>query len=370
VILALAPGAIEALSTDRDVTLVSGTNGKTTTTAMLAAALRTQGAVTTNANGANTPAGLTAALAASDASLAVLETDEGWLPRTVSEAHPRTAVLLNLSRDQLHRHHEVKKLVRAWRDATDALDMIVANADDPDVVWPAMAAKKQVWVACGQRWIQDAIVCPRCGGPCTRTGTAWGCECGLRRPTPDWWLEGDYLVSRTTRVRLSIPLPGLANLANAAMAVATAAHHGVDPKVAAEAVATIDTVAGRYAVFEHEGREARLLLAKNPAGWLEALSMLRPDTPLALVFNSDGVDGRDPSWLYDVSFDSLQDRPVAVAGRRATDMLVRLRMAGLDDAESYPTLRDALRALPTGPVDVLANYTAFQDARRELGGAH
>jgi hypothetical protein len=90
------------------------------------------------------------------------------------------------------------------------------------------------------------------------------------------------------------------------------------------------------------------------------------DTPVALVFNSQGVDGRDPSWLYDVPFDALRGHGVVVTGRRATDMLVRLRMAGLGTARAYPALADALAALPPGPVDVLANYSAFQEARREL----
>jgi UDP-N-acetylmuramyl tripeptide synthase len=130
----------------------------------------------------------------------------------------------------------------------------------------------------------------------------------------------------------------------------------------------ISTVAGRYAVFDRDGRRARLLLAKNPAGWLETLSMIRDsDAPVAIVFNSEGVDGRDPSWLYDVSFEGLRGRQVVVSGRRATDMLVRLRFARVDHVQAYPRLTEALATLPPGPVDVLANYTAFQEARAELG---
>lgn len=369
-ILALVPDAPKVLADDRDVVLVTGTNGKTTTSAMLTAALRTQGKVAANDNGANTPAGLTATLATRDADRVVLEIDEAWLPWAVTMTAPRTAVLLNLSRDQLHRHHEVEKLARLWRSAADGLEVVIANTDDPHVVWAAQAARRQIWVAAGQRWNQDAVVCPRCGGRCTYAETGWSCACGLRRPDPDWWVDGETLVSHSEKVNLRLALPGDANRSNAAMAVAAAVDHGVDPQAAADAMTDISTVAGRYAVFDRDGRQARLLLAKNPAGWLETLSMIRDsDAPVAIVFNSEGVDGRDPSWLYDVSFEGLRGRQVVVSGRRATDMLVRLRFARVDHVRAYPRLTEALATLPPGPVDVLANYTAFQEARAELGHA-
>jgi UDP-N-acetylmuramyl tripeptide synthase len=154
------------------------------------------------------------------------------------------------------------------------------------------------------------------------------------------------------------------------MAVATAAALGVDAQTAADRLRDIVSVAGRYAVIDHHGRRTRLILAKNPAGWVEALSVVASGTtPLVLAFNSDGVDGRDPSWLYDVPFAGIAGRQVVVTGRRATDMLVRLEMAGLTDVRQAPDTRSALAMLPPGPVNLVANYTAFQDARRELRDA-
>jgi UDP-N-acetylmuramyl tripeptide synthase len=153
------------------------------------------------------------------------------------------------------------------------------------------------------------------------------------------------------------------------MAVAAAASLGVDPVDAAAALHDIVSVAGRYDVVEHEGREARLVLAKNPASWAEALALVVTEMrPIVLAFNSDGVDGRDPSWLYDVPFGRLAGRPVVVVGRRATDMLVRLEMADVADVRKAEDVGSALRLLPPGPVDVVANYTAFQEIRKELGG--
>jgi UDP-N-acetylmuramyl tripeptide synthase len=372
VMLAIAPDSARELARGRDVVLVSGTNGKTTTTACLAAALGCDGPVTTNTDGANTPAGLARTLAQRPAAArVVLETDEGWLAWTRAQTGASTAVLLNLSRDQLHRHHEVAALAAAWVTAVDGLGHVVANADDPDVVMAALAAQRQTWVSVGIRWTDDALLCPRCGQECRRTDADWWCSCGLRRPEPDWWLEGEDLVSRTERIPLQLSLPGRANLGNAAMAVAAAADFGVDPRAAAQALRGLSSVAGRYEVVERDGRRARLVLAKNPASWVEALEMLPPaPAPVVLAFNSEGVDGRDPSWLYDVPFGAVGDRPVVVTGRRATDMMVRLEVEGFEDVRRAPSVAAALQMLPPGEITVVGNYTAFQETRKELRHGH
>lgn len=366
VLLGLAPGAARALAEGRDVTLVSGTNGKTTTAAMLRAAFGVLGPVDGNVEGANTPPGLVSTLARRHGGRVVLETDEGWIPWAVEQVAPSRVVLLNLSRDQLSRHHEVHRLAMTWRRALSAVEVAVANADDPSVVWPALAARRVVWVATGQRWTGDSLTCPACGDRVHRHRGTWGCVCGLRRPEPDWWLEGDDLVSASARVRLDVPVPGSFNQANAAMAVAAAADAGVPLVEALAGIGRVVDVAGRYATTDVDGHQVRLLLAKNPAGWLEMLDVVR-DTPRALVlaFNSEGVDGRDPSWLYDVPFDRLGAQHVLVTGRRATDLQVRLELDGVA-VTVVDDMRDALAALPPGPVDVVANYTAFQNARRQL----
>jgi UDP-N-acetylmuramyl tripeptide synthase len=117
VILRVAPRATREMAGGRNICLITGTNGKTTTAALLTAGLRVQGPVVTNADGANTPAGFVTALASGPASKVVLETDEGWLPWAVIQTRPRTVVLLNLSRDQLTRHYEVNRVSSSWREA-------------------------------------------------------------------------------------------------------------------------------------------------------------------------------------------------------------------------------------------------------------
>ena len=371
VLLAVAPWAARELSCGRESVLVSGTNGKTTTTAFLTAMLRTVGPVTSNEDGANTPAGIVHALAQRPATpRVVLETDEAWVPWTLQETGAGTIVLLNLSRDQLHRHHEVAALSATWATALEDAEHVVANIDDPAVVHAANSAARQTWVAAGSSWTGDLLTCPRCGRECQVEGIDWWCTCGLRRPEPEWWLDGDSMAGHGMRLRLDVALPGRASRSNAAMAMAAAIELSVPPETAARALPEIRSVGGRFQVFEHDGRHLRLLLAKNPAGWAEALELVSGSlSPLVLAFNSAGVDGRDPSWLYDVPFAKVGDRPLVVTGTRATDMEVRLEMEELSDVSRAPSVLAALELLPQGDVDVVANYTAFQDARRELDHA-
>jgi UDP-N-acetylmuramyl tripeptide synthase len=368
VVQALAPHAVETMTSGRDVTLVSGTNGKTSITALTVAALG-DSHVVSNQDGANTPAGIAGALATGGEGPAVLETDEGWLPWALRAARPARVVLSNLSRDQLSRHHEVHALSESWRTALAGVPLVVANADDPAVVWPALAARRQVWVAAGGRWTADARACPACGRPIRSGSSGWGCtSCDLRRPRPAWWLDGDVLCADDLRVPLRLDLPGRFNAANAALALAAADATGRVPvQEAAARLADVHAVAGRFERVRFRGHDLRILLAKNPAGWLELLDLMAPDQhPVILVFNADGVDGRDPSWLYDVSFAPLRGRTVVVQGRRATDLMVRLELDDVEARRVPGSLADALWGLPAGRVDVVGNYTAFRSALKEV----
>jgi UDP-N-acetylmuramyl tripeptide synthase len=370
-ILAVDPGALRRLAACHPVALVSGTNGKTTTTSLLRAALATAGPVVTNALGANLPPGLTAALAAGPPeAAAVLEVDEAWLGRVVDATAPRAVALLNLSRDQLDRNNEVRQLAASWRRtfAGRAGTVVVANADDPLVVWGAGQAAQVVWVAAGQPWTLDASGCPSCGGRILFGEAGWSCrQCQLRRPPPDVYLDGATVVGPgRRRADLHLSLPGRANRANAAMALTVAGRLGVDPEAAVQAMSEVAEVAGRYARVRVEGREARLLLAKNPAGWTEVFDFLRPPPlPVVVVINARIADGRDPSWLWDVPFERLAGRLVVASGERSRDLAVRLRYAGVDHLHQ-PDPVAAIVAAGAPSVEVVANYTSFQALRARL----
>jgi UDP-N-acetylmuramyl tripeptide synthase len=404
VTLAIDQRALELMAAGHQSVAISGTNGKTTTTRLLAAALSTRGPVSTNSAGANLLPGLVSSLFRGRAGAAVaLEVDEGHVAEAVAAVHPTAVVLLNLSRDQLDRFGEVRRHAADWRLALAAspATVVVANADDPLVTWAAGACDPSgngqrcgvTWVGTGQRWRADASACPNCGSRIRwsddrfqRGGAHWACSsCPLERPRPDLWLEGsDLVLADGRRLPIRLQLPGRVNVTNAAMAVAAAMVLGVAPGRAARAMSRVRAVAGRYQVLTVAGARVRLLLAKNPAGWAEALGLIRPPpTPVVIGINAGVADGRDPSWLWDVPFDQLRGRLVVATGERGRDLAVRLRYA--DVAHRYePDYRKAvaLAAAGTGSkpgperatgagsrpveVDFVANYTSFQDARRAL----
>ena len=163
---------------------------------------------------------------------------------------------------------------------------------------------------------------------------------------------------------IHLQLPGRVNRANAATALAVAAEFGVDPGLAAPRLAQVVSIAGRYAQVQRDGRDVRLLLAKNPAGWLEAFDMA-DDVPTLLSINSRDPDGLDTSWLFDVDFSPLQGRRVLITGERAYDLAVRLDINDIPFSH-VDSFGEALRSVPAGRVEVIANYTAFQDIRAEL----
>ncbi|MER7774837.1 MurT ligase domain-containing protein [Streptomyces sp. NPDC096191] len=371
VALRLDPDLLARLAQHLDVTLVSATNGKTTTTRLIAEALRAAGPVVSNALGANMPAGITSALAAgSDARYGVIEVDEKYLVGVAQATEPKCIALLNLSRDQLDRAAETRMLAENWREGlTGSKAVIVANADDPLVVWAASSSPNVIWVAAGQMWKDDAWSCPACGGVMQRPGDDWFCgECGFRRPTPSWALSGDHVLDpHGSAWPIHLQLPGRANKANAASSAAVAAVFGVPPQVALERMYQVQAVAGRYDVVQFQGRDLRLLLAKNPAGWLETFSLIDPPpTPVILSVNARGADGTDTSWLWDVDYTRLTGHPICVIGDRKLDLAVRLEVAN-QQFQVCEDLDQAVQMCPPGRIEVIANYTAFQDLRRRVG---
>lgn len=373
VALAVDREVLTRLSSGRTVALVSGTNGKSTTTRFLAAALGTAARVASNRSGANLPSGVVAALADDrTAPVAALEVDESYLPRLLAATRPAAVALLNLTRDQLDRVGEVRMIALRWRVALmeRPATTVVANADDPIVVWAASGASAPIWVAAGQLWTNDSVLCPACGELLCRDGVDWWCRCGLRRPNARWRLDDHTLVDPSGCThRLDLALPGRANLANAAMAVVTATALGVPVKRSVPAVATTESVAGRYATRSIGAHQIRLLLAKNPAGWAELFDVLEPaPAPVLVTINARSADGGDPSWLWDVPFERLRGRTVLAAGDRRLELALRLTHAGVEH-ELLDGVRDlAAHRLPPR-LDALLTYTAFCDLLRDSHAA-
>ncbi|MDN5581114.1 MAG: MurT ligase domain-containing protein [Corynebacterium sp.] len=375
------PKLMEQLGAGRPCTIVTGTNGKSTTTRMLAEAVRALGTVATNDGGDNMDAGvISALLAGRDRERIVLEVDELHVPAIAKKLDCDVLVLLNLSRDQLDRVGEINKIERVLRECVEARPgmTVVANCDDVQVTSVAWDCPNVVWVSAGVGFTGDSTSCPRTGGAVVRTeeqdgSPDWYAVKPLadgrefRRPTPTWTVTPEGLTTPSGELLpLSLKLPGNANRGNATQAIAAAVALGVDETSALAAAERVDDVAGRYSTVNLDGREVHLLLAKNPAGWQEALSMVdRAADGLVIAVNGQVADGQDLSWLWDVKFENLDDLKVVAAGERSSDLAVRLGYAGVEHDTVADTVA-AVRACPPGRVEVLANYTAFRDLRKDL----
>jgi UDP-N-acetylmuramyl tripeptide synthase len=378
-------GGLVAMSLDRSVlgqlgagrhtAVVTGTNGKSTTTRMVAAALSTMGPVATNGEGANMDAGLVAALAAArDAPLAALEVDEMHVPHVCDAVDPLVIVLLNLSRDQLDRVGEINHIERTLRAglARHPEAVVVANCDDVLMTSAAYDSPNVVWVAAGGGWAADSVSCPRSGEIIVRDGTQWhSTGADFRRPEPRWRFDDEKLYGPDgLALPMRLSLPGAINRGNAAQAVAAAVAMGADPGAAVAAVSGVAEVAGRYRTVRIGTHTARLLLAKNPAGWQESLSMVdRTAAGLVISVNGQIPDGEDLSWLWDVRFEHFEGTSVVAAGERGTDLAVRLGYAGIEHSLVHDTMK-AIGSCPPGHVEVVANYTAFLQLQRALEKRH
>jgi lipid II isoglutaminyl synthase (glutamine-hydrolysing) len=409
--------------------LVTGTNGKTTTTRILAGALRSAGLeVITNPEGSNLLSGIATALllrtdgrgrlAVSPSAIGVFEVDEGAFRPAVAALSPRLVVITNLFRDQLDRYFEVDFVAQLWRRALQELPAtttIVLNADDPQVAYLGedLAAKvlyfglaDPQWARPGLEHAADSRRCPKCGRDLVyglsfyaHLGHYACNQCGWRRPDPRfaaWNVELQGLAGSRSRLAtpagdrtFHLPLGGLYNACNALAASAGASCLGVDMDLVQAAAQGAVGAFGRLERVRVGDKQACVLLVKNPSGFNEGLRLvLSQDGPRWLLagLNDGGPDGRDVSWIWDVDFEMCRGRIalMAVSGQRARDLALRLKYGGLLDpgpgpvaaAPPMPLLveEDMVRAFfaaiertpPAETLYVLTTYTAMWTLRREL----
>jgi UDP-N-acetylmuramyl tripeptide synthase len=412
-LLALEPGAVGSLAgrLRNGSAVISATNGKTTTAAMVASILERGGhALVHNRAGANMAGGIAGTLLeaagpgdAIDGDTGLFEIDEFWLDQLVPQIRPRALLLANLFRDQLDRYGELDIIADRWAgvvaEATDTT--LVLNADDPlvadlgrdrdDVVYfgvedPAMALP-------GLQHAADSKHCRRCGAPYRYDLVFLGhlghyhCDnCGATRPAPAVaaervvldGLRGARVTLRlpTATVEVALPLPGLYNVYNALGAAALTTALGAPP---ADVVAGLEAVAaafGRAETVRLAGRDLLMLLVKNPAGANEVIRTLALEDgehDLLAVLNDHTADGRDISWVWDADFELLAGRlaRVTCSGTRAAEMALRLKYAGVPEDRlvvepSLPAALDAATAGGGGRLVAIPTYTAMLELRREL----
>jgi lipid II isoglutaminyl synthase (glutamine-hydrolysing) len=393
--------------------VISATNGKTTTAAMVAAILERGGTrLVHNRAGANMAGGVASALlqaARRDGRLSgdtgLFEVDEFWLGSVVDELRPRGLLLANLFRDQLDRYGELDTIADRWAAVCAGTEAaLVLNADDPTVADLGRArggdpsvsffGVEDDAIALDQmQHAADAKHCRRCGAPYRYEAVYLGhlgryvCDsCGARRPEPhvaasDVVLEGVSAARFTLRTpagerSVALPLPGLYNVYNALGAATLALALGAPLDDVAAGLQSVSPAFGRAETVALGGRELSILLVKNPAGANEVLRTLTLEPgehDLLAILNDNVADGRDVSWVWDADFEVLAGRVrhVTCSGTRAAEMALRLKYAGVEEARIAIAagLDDGLdRALAdgSGRLFALPTYTAMLGLRDVL----
>jgi lipid II isoglutaminyl synthase (glutamine-hydrolysing) len=405
VLMRAEPRAIARLAArlPRGSVVVSATNGKTTTAAMVAAILgRTGTRLVHNRAGANMAGGVAAALAAGRGDMGLFEVDEFWLGPVTADLAPRAVLLGNLFRDQLDRYGELEIIADRWAEIVERLPAatgLVLNADDP-LVGDLGRRREALYYGVED----DALALPELqhasdSKHCRRCGHAYVYEaaylahlghyacpnCGARRPDPaiaatTVELRGIRSAAFTLRTgdgerRIELPLPGLYNVYNALGAAALCLHLGVGLDDVAAGLADVEPAFGRAETIDL-GRPTSILLVKNPAGANEVLRTLALEgTQLDLfgILNDRTADGRDVSWVWDADWELVAPhvRRLTCSGARAAELGLRLKYAGvpterLEVVEDVERGLDRALAAGDGPLYALPTYTALLELRELL----
>ena len=381
----LDPGFMgRALSTlPRGVVVVSGTNGKTTTTKMVVELLEGQGlTVFTNRTGSNFTRGVAAALLGEvdwrgrlEADVAVLELDEAHAVHFVKLVPPRYSLLLNVLRDQLDRFGEIDATTRLLeRIALATTGTVILNREDPRVAGLAASITTADVVYFGL----DASLRSTFpnddelrGAEGIAPASALPADVVLRSVDGN---AASFEADGTT-THTELRLRGVYNIFNAAAALAAArAVLGgtADDARLFSSLAAVEPAFGRGESLVVDGQALELVLVKNPSGFRLGLKSFDPAGCATMIaINDNYADGRDMSWLWDVDFDSLGLGGVEmVSGVRAYDMALRLKYDDVRVGAVDPDITEALKQFVRGsegrPKRIFCTYTAMLAVRREL----
>lgn len=400
--------------------VITGTNGKTTTSALVTSVLRQAGLrVWRNREGSNLARGIATSLMAHAAlsgklreqgdAMGVFEVDEAAFPQVVAELQPRTILVTNLFRDQLDRYGEVDIVAERWRDALATLPAdttLILNADDPAVA--ALADARPTGSPVFYFGVEDAPTaeddaqrthvvdtrtCPRCRQLLTVTERFyshighWRCPaCGFARPNPVvrarqvsfTGLEGSRFILETPlgQTEVVAHLPGLYNVYNTLAATTAGVVAGASLPAIQTAIERFTPAFGRGERIAMGDRSALLLLAKNPTGLNEVLRALGQDAAkhhLLFILNDRAADGEDVSWIWDADFEQVTGKiaSLTTSGTRAYDLALRFKYTGSTPDTVEPDIGAALTAalahVPAGEtLYIVPTYTAMLAVRGEI----
>jgi UDP-N-acetylmuramyl tripeptide synthase len=413
----IAPDILSYLvnQSKKEIIVITGTNGKTTTTGLIASILDKAGLKAAhNKRGANMLSGLTAAIiqqsnlnAQLNVDHCLMEIDEAYFLKAVDEFNPDLLLVTNLFRDQLDRYGELdttaKKIKEAISKTINKKPLkVILNCDDPIVsaitdnlqVQNVFFGFKEILFAEENKIIktpQEAASC-KCGGKFDYSKIFYGhlghynCSCGYKRPTPD--IEGSAIIGVTGskiditsekygKFSINLNMPGLYNAYNALAAAVICLENGIDSKSIINGLENYSTVFGRAEQTTLKGKPVLIQLIKNPIGATEVLRTVKDDnnSKLLIIINDNYADGRDVSWLWDANFELLAEhrKEIITSGIRAFDMATRLKYAGIahnnikvigniDSALSY----SLSKLKPDEKLYVLPTYTALLDMQKIL----
>lgn len=400
---------LDTLAKDYEIVVVTGTNGKTLTTALTVGILKeAYGQVLTNPSGANMITGivssfLTAKKGKSGKKIAVLEIDEASLPRITQYIKPSLFVFTNIFRDQMDRYGEIyttyQLIIDGAKNAPEAT--ILANGDSPlfaskELVNPVKyygfnTEDHEPQLA---HYNTEGILCPKCQAilqyrlnTYANLGHYICLNCDFKRPELDYQLTA---LTKTTNVssafvidgqEYSINVGGLYNIYNALAAVAVAEFFGLSPEQIKAGFEKSRAVFGRQETFSIGDKSCTLVLIKNPVGASQALEMIKlADYPfsLSVLLNANYADGIDTSWIWDANFELIQEMDITeinAGGVRHSEIARRLRVSGYDSSkisekESLEEVMQAIEKQESKHAYILATYTAMLAFREFLASRH
>ncbi|MGT2801176.1 UDP-N-acetylmuramoyl-L-alanyl-D-glutamate--2,6-diaminopimelate ligase [Streptococcus henryi] len=396
---------LDTIAKDYEIVVVTGTNGKTLTTALTVGILKEAfGEIVTNPSGANMITGivstfLTAKKAKSGKKIAVLEIDEASLPKITKYITPSLFVFTNIFRDQMDRYGEIYTTYQMILDgaANAPQATILANGDSPlfnskEVVNPVKfygfdTKKTEAKLA---HYNTEGILCPKCQSileyrlnTYANLGDYTCPNCDFERPQLDYALTDLTKISNTSSEFVidgqdyKINVGGLYNIYNALAAVSVAEFFGVAPEQIKAGFDKSRAVFGRQETFKIGHKSCTLVLIKNPVGASQALDMIKlapyPFT-LSVLLNANYADGIDTSWIWDADFESILDMDIPqifAGGVRHSEIARRLRVTGYDDQNitEAPLLTDIMQMIENQETEhayILATYTAMLEFRELL----
>lgn len=400
---------LDTLAKDYEIVVVTGTNGKTLTTALTVGILKeAYGQVLTNPSGANMITGivssfLTAKKGKSGKKIAVLEIDEASLPQITQYIKPSLFVFTNIFRDQMDRYGEIyttyQLIIDGAKNAPEAT--ILANGDSPifaskELVNPVKyygfnTEDHEPQLA---HYNTEGILCPKCQAilqyrlnTYANLGHYICLNCDFKRPKLDYQLTA---LTKTTNVssafvidgqEYSINVGGLYNIYNALAAVSVAEFFGLSPEQIKAGFEKSRAVFGRQETFSIGDKSCTLVLIKNPVGASQALEMIKlADYPfsLSVLLNANYADGIDTSWIWDANFELIQEMDITeinAGGVRHSEIARRLRVSGYDSSkisekESLEEVMQAIEKQESKHAYILATYTAMLAFRELLASRH